>query len=695
MDGKAVFARIVGALMTVVAASAPLAAQDDTWPWPPISREELDLKDCPQQPGAPAIYLMREEVSDLEKFESRIFRRIKVLTEAGRDRANIEIPFLKGVSKIVGIEARVFHPSSAAPRIFDGKVFEKTAFRTRRARITVKTFALPDVDVGCIIEYRYKSVVDRDGSGGGEDDILEALQIGGGKPIEGSVGEGMKRLSFSAAEWEIQRDVFTRRAKFVFIPSSREGLMMEYFFDGPGALMWFGQRTPPIKPEWKDRKFELEVENIPPFEAEELMTPEDSEKMVVHLVYCAAEVKDQDGYWRKECENWQKAAEGFIGKPDKLVPEAHKLVEGIDDPVEKLKRLYERAQGIRNLSYEKYLSPKERKAQKLKDNTKVADVWQRGYGYRSDITRSFIALARAAGFEAEAVRVSTRDDKLFMIMNPSFNAQLDSELAKVKVGDRELLFDPATPFCPFSLVHWSRSNATAVRYSQSPPAFFTTSVYPPDLALTQREIALRLSPEGDLAGTVKTTYTGHEALIRRLEYRHSDETDKKEGFERELAGVLPAGSTVTMKRLENIDNSSPALVIEYEVALPGLGTAAGERMLLPASPLLGSDQYPFRHSQRKYPVYFPFPFREFNDIVITLPEGMTVETRPEPRKNERDNFFYSLVCQQETPQKLHVQRDLVVKKCFHPANQYKAVKDFYDAVRSNDEEQLVLTKEKK
>jgi len=697
MRHKAIFCLLLGAMAVVT--PARLAAAEDPKDWPSIDPEGWAMKDCPQQPGAPAIYLLREEVTDLEKGESRFFRRLKILTAAGRDRANIEIFYLKGVNAVRNLEARVIHPSpGAAPaRIsgFGGQVFEKTAFRTRGIRMTVKTFALPDVDVGCIIDYRYKLVSDSGGSRGSVEDIYDALQISRGKPREGSIGKGMKLLSFPAETWDVQEDLFTRKARFVYIPSKFMGYFMEILFHGSSSLYYFTQRMPGVQPAMRDGRLEIEMENIPAFEADELMTPEKSERMAVNLLYCASDLTDNNEYWKAECENWQKAAEGFIGNPRKLTAEAQKLIEGVDDPAAKLKRLYERAQRIRNLSYEKSMTPKQRKSQKLKDNEKAGDVLERDYGFRSDITRAFVALARAGGFEAEVVRVSTRDDKIFMFKLPSFHDQLDSELALVKLGDREVLFDPATPFCPFGLVHWSRSNASAVRYSKTPPSFFTTSIYPPDLALTQREVVLQLDPQGNLGGTVKVTYSGHEALVRRLEHIHSDETDKKEDFEKELSDILPMGAGVTMKQLDNIDNNAPALVVQYDVTIPGLATSVGDRMLLPASPLFGTRQYPFRHAARKYPVYFPYPFRELNDIIITLPEGLTVETCPEPRKSPRKFANYSLVCVPEGPQKLHVQRELIIQKSYFPVEQYATLKAFYDMVRMNDEEQVVLTKEKK
>ena len=57
-------------------------------------------------------------------------------------------------------------------------------------------------------------------------------------------------------------------------------------------------------------------------------------------------------------------------------------------------------------------------------------------------------------------------------------------------------------------------------------------------------------------------------------------------------------------------------------------------MLLPVSPLAGSGTVPVPSRRRAvFPFYFPYPFRDFDDIIINLPEGLTAEVRPEPRKD--------------------------------------------------------------
>src|SRR5512143_1800973 len=140
-----------GPLLVLVATLAVLAAgrasaQNQPKPWLPITPEELAMKDCPQQPGASAVILYREEITDGENGTMSVIRRLKVLTEAGRDHSNIEIPYTAGYTKITGLEARVVTPDGKE-HPFRGQVFDKTAVRYRKTRVAMKTFALPDVAV--------------------------------------------------------------------------------------------------------------------------------------------------------------------------------------------------------------------------------------------------------------------------------------------------------------------------------------------------------------------------------------------------------------------------------------------------------------------------------------------------------------------------------------------------------------------
>ncbi len=664
--------------------------------WLPITEADRAMKDCPQQPGAPAVYLYREEATDPNEVTTTYVRRLKILTPAGKERANIEIPVIKGYLKLKDLQARVVRPDGQI-RPFTGQVFDKTAIRSGRFKIIRKTFALPDVDVGCIIDYRYQTVPDTKAMAALKDaaPALRMLAETENKPYEGGIAEDRSALSMKAETWNIQEDLFTVRARFAYKPSRLMASLMG-LFGMRARLNWVTHLLNGPRPAMKDGWVELIAENIPAFEAERLMPPEGTERMEVRFFYVDGKFGSPDDYWKQEAEDWQKGMELFIGKSADISRESLKLAGQVTDPLEKVKVLYQRTRQIKNLSYDKAMTDKRLKEMKIKDNNKAEDVLKHNYGWRSDITRAFVALAQGAGLDARVVRVATRDDKFFDKALCSLYSQLDREMAVIKLGGEDRFFDPATPFCPPGLIEWNCSDTTFLNPSVFPPKFLRTPVSPPDAAVTRFEIALQLDAEGVLAGTVKAGYEGQDALVRRLEHIDDDQVEVKKDLEAELSGLLPDGAKVSLKKVENIDNSAEVLWAEFDVSIPAIATAAGQRTLLPVSPLLGSAQHPFQHAQRKYPVYFPYPCRETTDIVISLPPGMKVETAPAPRRMQQEGFDYSLAAAPvEDGSKIHVLRDLVIKKSYFPVGKYSTVKGFFDQVRAADEEQAVLSMEKK
>ncbi|HSZ63494.1 MAG TPA: DUF3857 domain-containing protein [Terriglobales bacterium] len=125
-----------------------------------ISPDELKMTSDPQAPGAPAIILFRQVDRDdnIHTPHEDNYFRIKILTEEGRKHADIEIPFLKENENVVALKARTIRPDGSVAN-FDGKVFEKYLLKGRlegrQLKVLAKTFTLPDVQVGSIIEYSY------------------------------------------------------------------------------------------------------------------------------------------------------------------------------------------------------------------------------------------------------------------------------------------------------------------------------------------------------------------------------------------------------------------------------------------------------------------------------------------------------------------------------------------------------------
>ena len=66
-------------------------AHADKWTEP--TQEELKMTSQPQVPGAPAVYLYREEITDDKMHMFSIYVRLKVLTDKGKEYGNVELSY--------------------------------------------------------------------------------------------------------------------------------------------------------------------------------------------------------------------------------------------------------------------------------------------------------------------------------------------------------------------------------------------------------------------------------------------------------------------------------------------------------------------------------------------------------------------------------------------------------------------------
>src|SRR5262249_43523086 len=149
----------------------------------PITPEDLAVKDVPGNPGAPAIRLYSSYFrNDDKKFELR-YQRIKVLTEAGKSYANVEIP-LQPKDSLKELKARTIHPDGSIVEFTD-KPFTKTILKGRGLKYLAETFTLPQVTVGSIVEYSY------------------ALSMGKAR---------LERVT----EWQFQGDLYAVKERFRF-----------------------------------------------------------------------------------------------------------------------------------------------------------------------------------------------------------------------------------------------------------------------------------------------------------------------------------------------------------------------------------------------------------------------------------------------------------------------------------------------
>jgi len=640
-------------LLTLLFTSAlfPTAA-DAGIGFQPVNPEELKMKNEPMAPGAPAIILFREVDRDDNRYTPHEdnYVRVKILTEEGRKYANVEIPFSKAFESITAIHARTIKPDGTTVE-FDGNTFEKTVMKQRGFSVLVKTITLPTVEVGSIVEYFY--TID------------------------------FKQYYVFSSHWILSEELFTKDAKFSLKPY--QSPYNEFH------LRW-SWRELPVGAEPKQSGFgviNMEAHNIPAFQAEDYMPPENELKSRVDFIYDPElPERDPDKFWQRVGKKRNGAVESFVGKRKAMDEAVANIASPNDAPEVKLRKIYDRVQALRNTSYEIRKTEQEEKRDKEKPVANVEDVWKRGYGDGVQLTWLFLGLARAAGFEAYGCWVSDRRQYFF---NPALmnSGELDANVVLVKVNGKDVYFDPGGAFTPYGMLTWSETGVVGRQLDSDGGKWIHTTLPQPEESQIRREATMKVVETGDLEGKVTITYTGLEAMHHRLEERHEDDTARKKHLEDALKEEIPAAAEVDLTSQPDWNNSEAPLVAVFDLKIPGWVSSAGKRALLPVGFFTASEKQTFEHTTRVYPIYFEYPYETIDDVTVELPSAWRISNVPGPKTQEGKIINYELKVENGKGT-VHITRKLNSDILLLEPKYYVSLRNFFQVVRTSDEQQVLL-----
>ena len=624
----------------LVCATMPVKADE----WQSISPAELQMTSVEEAPGAPAVILYRQvDRNDVDNHEFN-YLRIKILTEEGRKYANVEIPFLKSNEDVHNIKARTIRADGSVVN-FEGKPIDKMIVKAKGVKYMAKVIVLPDVQVGSIIEYHYMNQLN-------------------------------ERYVFNS-NWILSEELFTKHAKFSLKPNN-------YF---PVRFSWQGLPAG-AAPKNESGFVRLETNNIAAFQTEDYMPPQNELKARVDFVYSEDSTMQADKFWKKEAKKKNDEVESFIGKRKGMEQAVAQIVSPNDTPEVKLQKIYARVQQLRNTGFEVETTEQEKKREKGKAINNVEDVWKSGSGSGAEITWLYLALVRAAGLEAYPMLVSRRSEYFFSpaTMDPH---RLDDNVVLVKLNGKDTFYDPGTAYTPFGMLPWPETAVQGLRLDKDGGAWVTTPVPDSTVSNITRKADLRMTDHGELEGKVTVTFSGLEALEMRMELRNEDETTRTKYIEDVVREFIPAGIDVDLKNKPDWSSSSPALVGEFEIKVQGWASAAGHRALIPVGLFGAPEKHVFEHAARVHPIYFDFPTARIDDVTIELPLDWKVNSVPPGHKDEGRVCSYNTTTENNNGT-LHMTRNLNINALVLDTKYYGALRKFFQAVKTTDEQQIVV-----
>ena len=602
------------------------------------------MTSIPEVPGAGAVCLYREEAGQGLNRSTTVYMRIKVLNESGKDYANVELPS-GGESEIKydNIAGRTIHRDGTIVP-FTGKPYEKLIEKDHGYKYTMKLFSLPAVEVGSIIEYRYKRTTEYE----------------------------------MAPDWYVQRDLFVRKAHYSWEPA------------GASNIAWTPILPAEVKViEGKNRRMTLDVENIAPQPKDEMMPPLDSVSYRVLFYY--TRYKSADEFWTEQGQIWSKALDEFMGPSKTMRAAVAGMVSPGDSDEQKLHKIYCAVMAMENTDFTRKLSEREAKAKGLKDVTSTDGILARRAGSGNQLAVLFASMVRAAGMKAYLMRVADRSERVFLAGYLNLD-QLDDYIVIVNVNGVETYFDPGQRYTRYARLAWYHTYTTGLRQTDAGTRLDGTRE--PDYRenRTTRVAEVILDQQGGAKGRITVTYAGDRARHWRQVALEGDGTSLRADLKSELTDVLPAGLEVQVSNVGDLTDPEKPLAVDFEFH-GSIGSSTGKRLLVPADLFEAQVKPRFPNEKREVQVDMRYGSLVQDAVRYTIPAGMKIESAPGAQRLDIKGEAAFNSSSKQDAKTVTLLRDIAMAHVIFTVAEYPLLRGFYKGVEARDQESVIFTRD--
>lgn len=307
-------------------------------------------------------------------------------------------------------------------------------------------------------------------------------------------------------------------------------------------------------------------------------------------------------------------------------------------------------------------------------------------GSVADINLSLVAALNAAGVNAEAVLLSTRENGKVNTLYPVLG-DFNYVVAKADVGGQSYLLDATDPLLPFGMLPFRCLNDKGRVISLDKPSYWI------DLNLPQREkstytLDLSLQDNGKLKGTMTNYSIGYEGYKRRAAIKKFNSTDE---YVESINERLPK-LKVLKSEIANLDSLDKPLSETYDIEINLYDKLNGGRLTFNPYLLDKITTNPFKLAERSYPVDWGMPSDDRYILTIHLPDNYVIETPPQPASvimpgktglfltayeaNDNNSFTFSHIIQ--------------FNKSVYTSDEYPYLKELYNKIIQSQKTEMVF-----
>lgn len=566
------------ALFLTLAAAA--RAKED---FPPVTDAERALTAVEGHPGAPAVVLFEKaelKMQDYPREPSSVLSvhvRLKILTEEGKEYGQVSVPHSR-FFRLGDFEGRTVRPDGTVVPLEKESIFQERTSRARKSFVTKAAF--PAVEVGSILEYRYKM----------RWDYLYFME-----PWYFS------RLEIPTLHSEITYIKPDNMAVLPFGRAGRPDAIQSSTQKGSRGLevrIWM-ENPPPIA----DEPFRAAFEDLSP---QFMLAPKE--------IWVSGQKRSYFDSWKTVCEDLQAWYAEFLKKDRKTRAQAKKMA-GKGSTRERSAALYAfvRDEIRTDPGWGVFVE------------SSADKVLEGRIGHEAEKALVLMTMLEALKIESKMVWAKDREEGRpeLTLANPWL---FDSALVRLELDGETVYLDPSDRRLAFGHLPPYLEGTRAIVHDRKKPEEITLPERPFEENLRHAEIAYVLDEEGRLTGTGSLRLTGHHARAR-LRWRDDEEATQKawkEWAEESFQGFEVSDVAVD-ESLEDQEVKVSWSLAQHEDEVLG-----DESSLEPSWPLGPVTQiFTLPVERRRTPVLLPFADRDEVTTTLQWPDGWSIDLMPE------------------------------------------------------------------
>ena len=609
-----------------------------------ITAEEHAITECPFDKEADAVVILDEASADHNDQHNLIVNRrtrLKILKPRGNRHGDISLRYISkdDIEYISGIEAYTCNYRNNVPEI--KKVASSAIYRQKiNDRLSVVRIAMPDVQAGSIIEYRYTTT--------------------------------SKNYNY-LDDWYFQGELPVMHSRFSLV------VMPNYEF---AYKVHKSDMLPiEIKQERGSGRISFGMDSIAGLREEPYM---DAEKdYLQHVEFQLSGYQGTFGGTTKYMTTWAEVTRELMTNPIFGV-QLNKNIPVGDEWMNRLKAMsspYEKMTAIYNFVYKNFTW---NGMGGIASSAGVKETWEKRKGSSGDLNLLLINLLQEAELEVYPLLVSERGHGKVNGDYP-FIDQFNKVLAYVLIGNKKYVLDAAGPYTPPFMIPFSVINTKAFVVNRKKGGIITlTETDKKDRNVVN--ISAAIDENGNIKGHAYIESYDY-ARITRLRAWERD----KDRFKENYYTSYQAGLTVDSLVMKNMENDSLPIGQRFNFFIPP--TASGDYKLINLNLFSGITKNPFISDIRFTNI--DYGCLQSHTVLerILLPASMKIENLPRNIRLIMPDTSISLSRYVQVQDSiLNVKYTITTTRSVFTADEYEYVKNFYKKMAEIMNEQIVLRK---